>query len=234
MSEAVLPPPAFPALSEEALAFLTQEMDRLQALYLDALTGAQNVFNFYLTFATAVVGALVVLIQLAPGGTGHEAQTQIVLGAVLFFAAVVGSVYLAALSGKYAHASRFAWGLDELRRYLMERLHVPLPGIYDRFRAVTVPTPDKDTLRLVWLMPTGTYSMFISVMNSACLSGLVWILGNSGGVSTDVKFVAALIVFVLTLTIYNVYSRYTISLFVRRFHVRVDMGSELSIWAARV
>lgn len=231
MSEAIT---STPQLDEKVVNFLTQEMDRLQVLYLDALSGAQNVFNFYLTFATAVAGALVVLLQLAPQTANDVLRTQLIVGGMLFFAALVGSVYLSALSGKYAHASRFARGVDELRRYLIANLQVPLPGVYDRFKDGNTQLPKKENSWWVWLLPTGTYAMFIAVLNSICLSGLVWIIGSSGGAAFGLKFAAGAVVFILALTIYNVYSRYTIALFVRRFHVRVDMGSELSIWAARV
>ena len=46
-------------------------------------------------------------------------------------------------------------------------------------------------------------------------------------------FVAALIVFLVSLTIHNAYSRLTMQLFTERFHIRIDMGRSLSFWAAR-
>ena len=225
-----------PPLSDQSVTFLNQELDRMQTLYLDAMSNAQNVFNFYLTFVSTVVGAIVVLIQIAPGGSADPLQTQLVIAGVLLFAAIVGTVYLSSLSGKYGHAARFAHGIDEIRRYLIDQLHVTTPPLYSRFMDIKGLSPEQTPDKVSWIawpMPTGTYEFFIALMNSSALAGLTWLISAGVGVDLGRRIAAAVIVFVLVLTVNNIYSRMTIERFVRRFHIRIDMGSELVLWAAR-
>ena len=74
---------AKPELSEQNVAFLNQELDRMQAFHLDAMSSVQSVFNFYLTFASTVIGALVILIQISPSDAGDAMRTRIILAGVL-------------------------------------------------------------------------------------------------------------------------------------------------------
>jgi hypothetical protein len=226
-------PAAEPALDQDSVAFLTQEIDRLQTFYLDAISSAQSVFNFYLTFVSTVVGALVIIIQLVPSTDVDVLRSQLVLSGLLLFAAIVGVVYLSSLSGKYGHAARYARAVDDLRRYLIDRLQVPLPNIYDRFTENPSVATSEKTSWWVWIMPTGTYELFISIMNSAALAGLTWFIADLGGADLGRRLLAIIVVFVLSLQIHNAYSRLTIHVFANRFHVRLDMGKELSFWAAR-
>jgi hypothetical protein len=226
-------PAADPVLDQESVAFLTQEIDRLQTFYLDATSSAQSVFNFYLTFASTVVGALVIIIQLAPTNPIDILRSQLVVSGLLLFAAIVGVVYLSSLSGKYGHAARYARAVDDLRRYLIDRLHVTLPSSYDRFVANLPVASSEKTPWWVWLMPTGTYELFISIMNSAALAGLIWFIACLGGADLGRRLIAVVVVFVLALTIHNAYSRMTVHIFANRFHVRLDIGKELAFWAAR-
>ena len=224
-------PPLVP-LNDQAVAFLTQEMDRMLALYTQAQSNAQSVFNFYLTFVTTVVGAVVVLLQLSPSS---RSDAQLIIAGLMLFAAIVGSVYLSALSGRYAHAGRFARAVDDIRRYLIERLHVPVPPLYQPFMTRTVEPEPRGLMRwVIWLIPTGTYQMFIAIVNSAALSIMTWLIGVSTGITGAGRmFAASAAIFLITLTIYNVYSRLVIRIFGRNLHVRIDIGSDLALWAAK-
>ncbi|MDX1992850.1 MAG: hypothetical protein SF029_10690 [bacterium] len=212
-------------LSESAAAFLTQECDRMLNLYTQAQGNAQNVFNFYLTFVTTVIGAIIVIAQAAPGNAAWT------LAGVLFFAVIVGSVYLSALSGRYAHAYRYARAVDELRRFLIQRLNVPVPAGYQPFLSGGNRAAQGRAAWFYWLFPTGTYQMFIAVVNSTALAaaaGLIFVQADAAGAR---QIVAMVLVFVLTLSVSNIYSHLVIQRFAGR--LGVDLWNDSPAWASR-
>ncbi len=211
-------------LSDHSIAFLTQECDRMLSLYSQAQSNAQSVFNFYLTFVTTVIGAVVVLLQVV------TSNVEAILAGVLFFAVIVGVVYLAALSGRYAHAFRYAHAVDELRRYLIERLQVPMPASYDNF-LVEKNRSAKSAAWVYWLIPTGTYQLFVALVNSTALAAVVWLIMDSAGASDLRGLVGSLLVFGLTLTISNAYSRLVIVRFGNKLNV--DLWNDSPAWASR-
>ena len=214
-----------PQLTDAQQHVLSDEISRLQTLYLDATNSIQSVFNFYLTFLTAVIGVVIFLVESS--GTPNNG----VLIILLFFAALVGTVYLSALSGRYGHAARFAHALDQLRRQQITLNNAPMPPIYSEF-VNEQPTPQHDPWYL-WLVPTGTYQMFMAIMNAAALTLMVVLTLGAGDVSGGAITFAGLLVFLVTLTVMSAYSRLTINRFVRQLDVRVDMSSRLSGWASR-
>jgi hypothetical protein len=216
-----------PPLTESATNFLLQECDRMLNLYTQAQANAQSVFNFYLTFVTAVIGAIVFIVQV--GDVDIEGS----LSLLLLFAALVGSVYLSALSGRYAHAARYAHAVDEIRRYLIIRLHIPTPTIYGSFLGVDEDPHDAPLAWYIWLFPSGTYQMFIAIVNSAALGAMTWLIFSLAETGAGRGMIATFIVFLLSLTVYNIYSRLIMQAFNKQLHVRIDMGRNLDLWAAR-
>lgn len=207
------------------------------SLYSQAQSAAQSVFNFYLTFVTTVVGALVVIAQFAPTTALDLVNKDLTLIALMFFVVTVGSVYLSSISGRYAHSARYARAVDEIRRYLIHQLHIPIPAVYTRFVRIEIKPassrPRWVSSKLIWLIPTGTYQMFIVIVNSSAAAALTILIGHIGGVQIQGSILPALVVFLLTLSMYNAYSRLTIQQFTSKFHVRVDLGDDMALWAAR-
>jgi len=214
-----------PQLTDTQRQVLGDEISRLQTLYLDATSSIQSVFNFYLSFLTAVIGVVIFIVESS--GTPNNG----VLIILLLFAALVGTVYLSALSGRYGHATRFAHALDQLRRQQITMSNAPMPPIYSEF-VNEQPAPQPEPW-ILWLVPTGTYQLFMAVMNAAALGLMVALTLNAGEVGGGASGAAAFFVFLVTLTVMSAYSRLTINRFVRQLDVRVDMGSRLSGWASR-
>ena len=212
-------------LSAQQLDILMREADRLQTLYLDARGAVQSVFNFYLTFASAVIGAIALLLQL-----GTDATLLLVI--VLFFAVLVGSVYTGALSARYATAARYAYALDEVRRAILQQTRTPLPDVYGHFMQVTS-SDDRGVRWYEWVIPTGTYQMFMAVINGASLTLLLWLIGTAVAVPLLSLMIGMVVMFFVTLTIFNIYSRWVMQRFNRVLDVRVDMGRQLALWASR-
>lgn len=208
-----------------ALDILMKEYDTLRDLFTHTETSAQGMFNFYLTLISTVIGALVVFSQFAGGGLSLA-----VASLLLFFAAGVGSVYLSALAGRYAHMARYAQGLDALRRHLIEHFDAPVPALYREFldqpagRASGRPG-------LMWLFPTGTFQFAIAAMNSLSLAAATWFLLAAGGAGRG--FSIAGLVFVLTFTVYNVYSHWIITTLIARLGIQIDTGGRLPLIAGR-
>jgi len=206
----------------------------MQSLYAQAQDNVQSVFNFYLTLVTTVVGAIIVLLQITPAAPLDNLRTRLLLIGMLLFTALVGTVYLSALSGRYAHAARYARAIDELRYYLMHRLNVPLPSLYNRFLQEHQTTIAEDAVPWwLWIFPSGTYQMFIAILNSLALSIMTGLLAGLGTGNVGQGSLAALLVFAIAFNIYNVYARVVIRTFQRRLHVRIDAGGRLASWASR-
>jgi hypothetical protein len=223
------PDPAPDKLDDQALQVLFKEYDTLRELFTQAEASAQSMFNFYLTLVSTVIGAVVVLIQF--GG----ANLWIMVG-LLSFTAAVGSVYLSALVGRYAHMARYAHGIDTLRRFLIRRADAPTPHEYVAFlREPDAPNPSRSRW-LFWLFPTGTFQFFVAMVNSLALSMAVWLFLSVTGIVTSQLGRSALVVallFLLSFTVYNIYSNLLIRTLTRRLNVRVDTASDLPLIAGK-
>lgn len=216
-------------MNEHQIEFLNQECGRMLELYTQAQESAQSVFNFYLSFVTAVLGAVLVILQVDPLGQA-DAQSEWVLGAVLFFGVIVGSVYLSALSGRYGYAARYALAVDVIRRHLITKLDVPMPTLYQPFLDSEASVHQPEAWYL-WLLPTGTYQMFIAVVNSTALAAVVWLIFTATDAGVGRAVIASLLVFVITLSIFNAYSRMVIDRF--RQGLNIYMWEESPAWASR-
>jgi hypothetical protein len=224
-------------LDEQAIDFLKDECNRLQTLYLQMQDSAQSIFNFYLTLASTIVGALIVLLQAS---TLDAIQTRLIIMGLLAFSTIVGTVYLSAMSGRYAHLARYSYAIDEIRKYLIQRLKIPVPEVYREFMQSEKVTPKNSWRKrlglLIWLFPTGTYAMFIAIVSSLSLGILTGLIASLGDVSAGGLFGASAWVFIITLTVFNVYSRFFINRVSKRLHVRISsghMGEELGAWAGK-
>jgi hypothetical protein len=217
-------------ITDEQQHVLSEEAQRMQTLYLDARNNAQNIFNFYLTFVTAVLGGLVFVVQAS--NNAITLQTRLILIALLFFSVLVGSVYLSAISGRYAQTVRFAHALDIIRRIQLESAKPILPSLYFNFLK-DIPVAPKRDVWYLWLVPTGTFEMFMAFVNGASLALGICLMLGLGAVSPTTILLTALFVFLLTVTIYNAYSRLLIRRFTKTLDVRIYMGNQLQAWAAR-
>jgi hypothetical protein len=75
--------------------------------------------------------------------------------------------------------------------------------------------------------------MFIAIVNSAALGAMTWLIFSLAETGAGRGMIATFIVFLLSLTVYNIYSRLIMQAFNKQLHVRIDMGRNLDLWAAR-
>lgn len=228
--QAVPEPPDL--LDDQALQVIMKEYDALRELYSQAEAGAQSIFNFYLTLVTTVGGAIVLILQISSSGTASF--SQFLISGLLVFAATIGSVYLSSLTGRYAHMSRYAQGIDAIRRHLIETLRVPMPIIYRPF----LTQQERPSMRLgsrligwtVWLAPTGTYQLFVAAVNSLSLAAATWLfLLASGVVSSQLarSLLVSVIICPVTFVVYNAYSRLIMDRLVHGLGIQVDTLREM-------
>ncbi len=224
-----------PPLDDYSLNLMLKEYDTLRELYTQAESSAQNIFNFYLTLVSTVLGAVVLLSQIAGIGEGAGVRLQLMVSGLLVFAAAVGSVYLSSLVGRYAHMSRYASGVDAIRRYLIGRIAAPLPPIYESL--MTAPrAAGRASKGLMFLFPTGTYQFFIAAMNALLLAVAAFLVLRAGGITGALfgqAFISAVLIFVFSLTIYNVYAQLIVRRLTERLGIRVDTASDFPFLAGR-
>ena len=221
------PESQIPILNDVQRGVLIDEAARMQTLYLDARNSSQNVFNFYLTFVTAVIGGIVFVSQNSPDNPVLNSLTLI---ALLFFAVMVGSVYTGALSARYADMGRYAHALDLLRREVLKASQAPLPDAYKTFMSIEERTAPP-VKWWEWLVPTGSFQLFMAFVNSASMSLILFLLLRLGSVDFVTLFSWVMIMFFIMMTIFNVYSRIVIQRFTRQLDVRIDMRQNLTMWA---
>lgn len=224
------PKPQIAQLTDVQRGVLLDEVARMQTLYLDARNSAQGVFNFYLTFVTAVIGGIIFVSQ---NSANNSVIDSLVLIALLFFAVMVGSVYIGALSARYADMGRFARALDLLRRELLSTSQLPLPDAYQQFMKIEErPLPPISWWE--WLIPTGSFQLFMSFVNASSMSIIIFLLLRLGNVDFTTLITWMIIMFLIMITVFNFYSRLVIQRFTRQLDVRIDMRQNLTIWAARM
>jgi ABC-type multidrug transport system fused ATPase/permease subunit len=221
-------PPASAKLpSEQTLAIWFKEYDALRELYSQAEASAQSLFNFYLTLISTIGGAVIVLMQIAtPVAIG---QTQGIIAGLLVFIAVIGSVYLSSITGRYAHMTRYVQAIDQIRRHLLQNVQtIDLP-VYKQFmdvnRAAKVNLVTRTTGWTLWLSPTGTYQLFVAAVNSLSIGIAVWLFLSTLNVAQQSpvqSIITVLVIVVVSFLIYNAYSRIVKNRLVSRLGIRLD------------
>lgn len=235
MSETETSPPQAPPLTGDALGFLMKEYDVLRDLYGGAEASAQSIFNFYLTLISTAFGAVVLIIQFPRQSPGSEQRTLLLVSAMLVFGAAVGSVLLSSLVGRYAHMARYAAGADNLRRYLIEQLKVPVPASYEPLLAKPA-TPRRITTWTSVLFPVGSYQFFMAGMNGLSLgiaTLLIFLAAEVRGELITRAVTGAVVVSLLTFTIYNIYSHLLVRRLVKHLAIRIDTGQALPFIAGK-
>jgi hypothetical protein len=146
------------------------------------------------------------------------------------FAAGIGIVYLSAISGRYAHMARYANGIDEIRRYLMNNLDDNLPSIYKSF--ISTPPKKRPTNWDRWLSPTGSYELFIAVVNSLSISLSTWFFLSAFQV-TEIQLLESIttigIIFLFSFFTFNIYSNYIISSLIKHLNIQIDASKDFDL-----
>lgn len=186
----------------QSLQVVMKEYDALREMYTHALQNGQTMFNYYLTLMTAVFGGIALIFQPSTGVFMPRAASSL----LLIFFAIVGSFYLSSLTTNFAHATRYARGVNELRRFMIERYAVSMPPIYARFMAEkTEEKPSKSITLLSLFIPVNTHQLFTATINSLSWAFAIAIVYSVVGGGSQI-ILRGVLAFAVTYVIYSVYA----------------------------
>lgn len=207
-----------------ALSVLMKEYDALRDMYNQSVQSGQTMFNYYLTLTTAVFGGITFVSQ--PDSGVYLVRSTVAL--LLVFLAILGTFYLSSLTTNHAHTTRYAQGINALRRFIVQTYKVEMPPEYARFLNETPQAPySKWVLFLALFVPVSTYQLFAAVLNSLAwgfVVGMIY-LGTVDMMTTSLLQVAlpGVIALVVTFLIYSVYSRLIFQMTLTRATVKVAL-----------
>jgi hypothetical protein len=204
-------------IEEEALQILLKEYDALREMYSQAVHNGQTMFNYYLTLMTAVFGGVALVFQPSSG----YVMQKMVGGLLLIFFAVVGSFYLSSLATNFAHVTRYAHGINGIRRLLIEKFDVPVPSVYLKFLSSA---EEGEQSRLMFfvslLIPVNTYVLFTATVNGIAWALAIFIIYLSAGADSQVAS-RGVLSFVTIYLIYSVYARLIYQATVSRLNISI-------------
>ncbi len=161
--------------------FLKTEYDALVSLYTHTENTLSSTFNFYLTLLTAAVGAIIVVLQvLSP----YTATTLSTLGLLLGFAVLLGIITQDSIVDKNVDLAHYALSINLLKAHVLcaapkvkQRVFY-MYNMHMQVSPLAAPPSRIDRLhkRLWWMVPLGTYQLFVSVINSLALTALAVIV----------------------------------------------------------
>jgi hypothetical protein len=213
-------PPSATNADNQSLQILLKEYDALRDMYNQAEHNGQSMFNFYLTLMTAVFGG-VALVSQPSSGIYLQKTTS---GLLLAFFAIIGSFYLSSLSTNFAHATRYANGINELRKFIIERYGVSMPPIYAKFLAEKYGEKQSKIIFFLSLfIPVNTYQLFTATVNSVSWASAVLIVyyGNNANITLLEIAWLGILTFIVTYLIYNIYARLIYQLTISRASISI-------------
>jgi hypothetical protein len=203
-------------MQDEALDLLKLEYTSLLGLYTHTENTIFSIFNFYLTLLSAIVGAIVVLIQINNANL-NEALPSI--SGLLMLTVLIGVIMQTSIVNKNIDLSIYTLGINLVKHRLFRNQPQELSNIFfmHNFWAKVHPIRTRSatnsrgvSARLWWLLPMGTNQLFISLIDSLALSALVVIarqLVAGASVAPQSLVLSAVLVAVISFEIHAVYAR---------------------------
>jgi hypothetical protein len=217
-------------ITDQAFQVLMKEYDTLKDLFSQTETSIQGIFNFYVTLISAVVGGIALIYQSSSLNPSYAERTQTITCGLLILAATVGTIYLLAITARYARLIQYSQSLDAVRLFLITELKIPVPEIYSRFINRSINPKPALNLRtllraLIWIMPTGTYQLTMAFINSLVITlATGFILSIYGETTSRIMdhLVTLVIEFAVVFNLYNIYSRIVMGRWVAEFDLQIN------------
>lgn len=186
-------------------------------LYMQEQKAVQNLFNFYIALVTLIIGMIIFILQ-----TIDILASRLVSSGLLIFVIMITAVYLTILSGKYAQISRYAYTVDELRRFLINQSNIPTPPHYESFIQTRIPSTRPTARWYHWLWATGMYQMLMGLINGFALVGVLLLISSLAPVNVTSLTFGAVLIFFLAVMVTNIYSRWVLR--------RTGRSANLYLW----
>ena len=161
---------------------LKMEYVAMLNLYTHTENAINSVFNFYLTFLSAITGAVIVLFQI---NSTQPFMAYPSIAGLLGFAILVGVIMQDSVVHKNIDLYNFTLGLNLLKYRLFKDKAAEKAYVFYlyNFWADVSPTParkvdsiDKVHKKFWWLYPLGTHQLFINIINSTALAALMVVI----------------------------------------------------------
>jgi hypothetical protein len=226
---------------ERVTQFLEWEYECLRELFVEADKSAEGILNFYLALMTTIFGAIVLIVQSTPVAPANITRAEILICLVLIFAGGIGSIVSSSLTWRYANRVRYARGLDDVRRFLINRLETGAPAPYGTFMSAMENKepkhwPRKLLLLTTLLYPINAHQFFVALINSLAIGAAALLFLLAGQVAQDRPVrsaMAVFAVFALTFTIFNVYSQLVLRFVTKRLNVQFDTHHDMPFFAGK-
>jgi hypothetical protein len=211
------------SLDENSIRILMKENEILQTLFIQSENGIQSIFNFYLTLVTAVAGGITIILQVTANNPAQTWWAMISISSLLIFIAISGSAYMFSLAVRYAHTIRYARGIDEIRRFLINQTNIAAPAVYRKFLNNSI-KKEKGWIMLVlsMLVPVGTHQLFMATVNSLAWAVAGYILLFIGGMPEH-RLDRSVILFLTAFIIYNVYANLIMRRIIANLNIQVEI-----------
>ncbi len=200
----------------EIIDILKMEYASLLNLYTHTENSINSIFNFYLTFLSAIAGAAIVLLQI---NNSAPSMSYPSIAGLLIFAVLVGVITQDSVVNKNIDLYNFTLGLNLLKYRLFKDNLAEQAYIFYLYNfwadisptsARKTDTIDKVEGKLWWLDPLGTHQLFINIVNSLALAFLMVIIvlllsGNNAPMER--VFIGGIIVLGISFITNTVYAR---------------------------
>jgi hypothetical protein len=204
-----------PTEDSDRLDVLKLEYTSLLGLYTHTENTIFSIFNFYLTLLSAIIGAVVVLVQI---NTGNIMNALPSISGLLILTVLIGVIMQAPIINKNIDLSTLTLGINLLKYRLFRKWPDEMPNVFfiHNFWMKVHPIRMKNRAnttrihdRFWWLFPMGTHQLFMSLINSLALAAIVaisaqWLL--DGHVPPSIV-IAGVFVFIISFEIQAVYAR---------------------------
>jgi hypothetical protein len=226
---------------EQVNQFLEWEYECLRELFVEADKSAEGILNFYLALMTTVFGAIVLIVESTAVEPTDITRAEILICVILIFAGGIGSIVSSSLTWRYANRVRYTRGLDDIRRFLIDRLGTGAPAMYDTFVEAAKKKEPKRWYRKLWLLttllyPINAHQFFVALINGLAISAATLLFLLAGKVAQDRPVrsaIAVLAIFALTFTIFNVYSQVVLRFVTKRLNVQLDTHHDMPFFAGK-
>lgn len=160
--------------------FLTKEYDSLVSIYIHHETAISTIFNFYLTILTAIIGAIVLLMQIA----GIDETKFLIAVTLLTFSLILGYAFLNAILNISADLAHTIHSINSLKNSMFAKSNEDAKKInylFNPFVRAVMPNKSKSMLwsikqHLFLAMNADTHLRFIGIFNDLAIGCLTFLV----------------------------------------------------------
>lgn len=194
--------------TDHSIEFLLKEYDRIHTLWMDEGHQAEQRVNFFLTIASAAIGALIIFPQLV-----NLSSTTLTLAAigVLGILLLLGINVLNRLNLRTVQQRAFRKSLSEIHNYFASQDKEIGEYIERQKRIYFVPSHKNSFSRFIQNNFTGGLNDLMIVCNALIIGGLILILLTYFGFTPIFIFIGTLLTTILAERLLHIYINFVVT-----------------------